>query len=202
MTLRLAAAVLLAAGLALPVLAEDPPPDQRWVREMLSEDAACDPETARRLATAARRGIEREVHRREDSIRPPTAAAELSCLGDLMKSSSLDIAWPTQRMTADLPGFLQGVLRSALRSSGGSFGDLDLDAIAGGASDPTRILSSSLCGMAAARWNQGTLPVLSGFGDLGPFAALPAVSDSPLKRLLSPSAGGDPARVLGLGAGE
>ena len=66
---------LAAGGPPLPGDAADTPPpaDQRWITDMLAENEACDPETARMLAGAVRRGIEREVYRREDSIRPPSA---------------------------------------------------------------------------------------------------------------------------------
>ncbi len=161
---------------------ETPPPaDQRWISDMLAENQACDPATARMLAGAARRGIEREVYRREDSIRPPSASAELSCLGELVRNPALDRFFPTQQvLSPSIPGFLQGILGQIFgEATGGVFGNLDLAALASGdAGDPTRALSSSLCSFAEQRWNQATLPVLGGFPEPGNlhrgFARLPS----------------------------
>ena len=165
-----------------------PPPDQRWISDMLAENDACDPETARVLADSVRRGIEREVFRREDSIRPPSASAELSCLGDLVRNPALDRFFPTQQtLTPSIPGFLQGILGQLFAESGASLGAIDLAALAGGtAPDPTRLLSSSLCAFAEDRWNQATLPVLGGLDSFGSggFAALPAAATGGILREL------------------
>ncbi len=175
---KLIGMLLIAALPAVPAAAaSDPPADQTWIREMLSEDPSCDPETIDVLAGAARRGIEREVGRRENSVKPPSAAAELSCLGDLM-STNLDVAFPTGRLTAGLPGFLQGILSQLGGSGSGlSLGSIDVASLAAGLAagqtDPTRILPSSLCPFAQSRWSQATLPSLGGFGELGPLAILP-----------------------------
>lgn len=216
------AAILLLAGLhamaAAAVAAQ--PAGQGWIREILSEDPACDPATIDALAGAARRGIEREVVRRENSVKPPSAAAELSCLGDLM-STNLDIAFPTGNLTSGLPGFLQGIL-SQLASrpgSGLSLGTIDVAGLAAGLAlgeaDPTRILPSSLCSFAQSRWSQATLPALGGFGDLSPLAFLPLLlgEDVPvtnfpapdLRRRFENDAGGGPgqaSRILGIGGNQ
>ncbi len=217
-TLSAAAALLLAA--AAPTAAQDSPADERWLRQMLAEDPACDPPAVEALARAARSGIEREVGRREDSIRPPAASAELSCLGDLMNIGQLDISFPTQRLTTTLPGFLQGLIGQILGAGGGgAFGGLNIEALAQGAADPTRFLSASLCGFAQDRWGQGTLPVFNLFGAMGPQGSLPALPAAgqtlgALQELLNPaqllrqapasgsSGGGAAAAILGLGGSQ
>lgn len=196
---------LAAGGPPLPADAADAPPpaDQRWISDMLAENQACDPETARMLAGAVRLGIEREVYRREDSIRPPSASAELSCLGELVRNPALDRFFPTQQvLSPSIPGFLQGILAQMFGGEAGDmFGNLDLAALASGnAGDPTRALSSSLCSFAERRWNQATLPVLGGFPEPGDlhrgFARLPsAEATGLLLELLSlPERGRQPAR--------
>ena len=165
---------------ALPMkAAEHPAPGQEFLYEMLEEDPACDPATIETIARSARRGIEREVGRRENSVKPPAASGELSCLGDLMQSN-IDVAFPTQRLTAGLPGFLQGILSQVLSGSGLSLGSIDVtqlaSGIAAGGSDPTRILSSALCDFAQSRWSQATLPSLGSFKDFGPLAILPLLT--------------------------
>ena len=204
------ALLILAAIPASP--AEQATPGQQWIREMLSEDPACDPETIETIARSTRRGIEREVGRRENSVKPPAAAGELSCLGDLMQSN-LDIAFPTQRLTSGLPGFLQGILSQVLAGSGLSLGSIDVNqlasGLAAGGSDPTRILSSSLCDFAQSRWSQATLPSLGGFADFGPLAILPLLTGTgaqvtnfpqpDLRRPGAPPASpGSPGSVLGI----
>ena len=173
--LKIIATVLAALAVPAAVPAAQPA-GQGWIREMLAEDPACDPGAVDALAHAARRGIEREVGRREHAVKPPSAAAELSCLGDLM-GADLDIAYPTSRITAGLPGFLQGLLMQLLTGSDLSIGSIDAQglasALAAGQTDPTRVLPSSLCRFAESRWSQATLPALGGFGDLSPLAVLP-----------------------------
>ncbi len=219
---EIAIIMLACAALASAAQSATPPPaDQRWIREMLSEDPACDPDAVDALAGAARRGIEREVGRRENAVRPPSAAAELSCLGDLM-STNLDVAFPTGQLTSGLPGFLQGILAQLIAGSGSglSIGSIDAAglaaALASGQSDPTRVLSSSLCKFAESRWSQATLPVLEGFGNLAPLALLPLLlqegsnatnfPQADLRRRFPPppeSGGtGQAATILGIGGNQ
>ncbi len=217
--------VLLLAGIQASVMHANPnpPPGQGWIRQLLAEDPACDPEAIDTLAAAARQGIEREVGRRENSVKPPSSASELACLGDLM-GTNLDVAFPTGSLTAGLPGFVQGILSQLAAGSGGgpALGSMDIaglaSSLAGGGIDPTRILPSSLCSFAGARWSQATLPALGEFGDLAPLAVLPAllgaVRPTPnfpqpqLRRRFDPNSADDPPRaapsspaatILGLG---
>ncbi len=139
-------------------------PDQGWVRDILT-DYHCDPEVATRLATATRLGVEREVRRGERSILPPTAVGELSCLNNLMNSPQLDLLFSTRSIS---PGnILAGILNQTLSGGNSPFGNLDINSLANGGFDPTRIISSSLCQLAQDRWNQETIPLLGNFTRLG-----------------------------------
>ena len=139
-------------------------PDQGWVRDILT-DYRCDPEVATRLATATRLGVEREVRRGERSIKPPTAVGELSCLNNLMNSPQLDLLFSTGSIS---PGnILTGILNQVLSGGSSPFGNLDINALANGGFDPTRVISSSLCQLAQDRWNQETIPLLGSFARLG-----------------------------------
>lgn len=141
-----------------------PPPDQGWVRDILT-DYRCDPETATRLARATRIGVEREVRRGERSIKPPTAAGELSCLNNLMDSPQLDLVFSTRSIS---PGnVLAGLLNQVLAGGSSPFGNLDINELATGGFDPTRVISPSLCQLAQDRWNQETIPLLGSFARLG-----------------------------------
>ncbi|MDE0254108.1 MAG: hypothetical protein OYG32_04865 [Rhodospirillaceae bacterium] len=188
MQIRIFLAALAAAFAPFAGLAADPPPGHAWIAGMLAENPACDEPTAREIADAVRGGIEREVYRREDSIRPPSAAAELSCLGDLVRNPSLDRLFPTQAsLTPGIPGFLTGLLKQLASSSGGDgIFDIDIAALASGAiPDPTRALSASLCNFAEDRWNAATLPVLDGFPE-----ALAALARSGRDFATLPDSGG------------
>ncbi len=139
-------------------------PDQGWVRDILT-DYRCDPEVATRLATATRLGVEREVRRGERSILPPTAVGELSCLNTLMNSPQLDLLFSTRSIS---PGnILAGILNQTLAGGRSPFGNLDINSLANGGFDPTRLISSSLCQLAQDRWNQETIPLLGDFTRLG-----------------------------------
>ena len=218
--MKLILTILISLGLSSAAEAlTTAPAGETWIREMLSEDPACDPGAIDALSRAARRGIEREVGRREHAVKPPSAAAELSCLGDLM-SANLDVAFPTATLTAGLPGFLQGILEQMTSKSGLSVGGIDAAglaaALAAGQTDPTRVLSSSLCRFAEARWSQATLPALGGFDDLAPLALLPLLLPNergtanfpPPNSERRPEAAsgngqsGQAARILGLGGNQ
>lgn len=141
-----------------------PAPDQGWVRDILN-DYRCDPEVANRLASAARLGVEREVRRGERSIKPPTAVGELSCLNNLMNSPQLDLLYSTRSIS---PGnMLSGILNQVLAGGSSPFGNIDINTIASGGFDPTRVIPSSLCQLAQDRWDQETLPLLGNFNLLG-----------------------------------
>ncbi len=159
-----------------------PPPEHAGIAEILSHDPACDEATIATLAGAARRGIEREVWRREDAFRPPSPTSELSCLGDLMQqtSSFLDVAFPTGQLTSSLPGFVQGILSQLLGDAVGSTDFLEL----ANSGDPTRNLSSALCDFAAARWNRPTIPSLTDFTSGPRFAQLPG---DPVQNIIAPA---------------
>ena len=204
-------AIVLVALAAPAALTAAQPAGQGWIREILTEDPACDPGAVDALAHAARRGIEREVGRREHAVKPPSAAAELSCLGDLMNRGDLDVAFPTGRITAGLPGFLQGLLAQLFSGSDLSVGSIDAQglasALAAGQGDPTRVLPSSLCRFAESRWSQSTLPALGGFDELSPLAVLPLLlpeasgaTNFPQPDLRRDFRGsGQAGRILGLG---
>ena len=127
-----------------------------WIGDMLSENPACLPEVADRIGTTIRRGIERDVARVESSITPPAPVAELSCLGQLMRDSSLDVAFPTQStLSGNLQGFAFGLIQQMINQNSG---DPDFN--------PANLLSGSLCTFAADRWNQATPSLDSGFQGL------------------------------------
>ncbi|MCY4006137.1 MAG: hypothetical protein OXE84_04815 [Rhodobacteraceae bacterium] len=182
-------------------------PELAGVSELLSGNPACDPESIQTLAEAGRRGIEREVWRREDAFRPPSPASELSCLGDLMRNTSplLDVAFPTGQLTSGLPGFVQGILSQLLGDAGGATDFLEL----ANSGDPTRTLSSALCDFAAQRWNRPTVPSFTDFTAGNRFAQLPGdpvinlLAPAILQSITDPSAastGGtvSPDRILGI----
>ncbi|MDE2674047.1 MAG: hypothetical protein OXH65_02955 [Paracoccaceae bacterium] len=161
-------AFLLVHSMAIPSLGQNglhSPPDEGWVRNILA-DYRCDPEVADHLARSTRLGVEREVRRGEQAIKPPTSVGELSCLGTLMKSPGLDLLYPTGSISP--ANLLIGVLTQLQgNTSTNPFGSIDLDALAGGGFDPTRVISNSLCSLARDRWNQQTIPLIGDFARLG-----------------------------------